>query len=97
MKVAGETGRETLASLTALRESMKDAFLLDWPEESLRPALSQEGQLPQGILSELDRLLSSGQSDGNGGWNIQEADSYTDEEVAEARYLLREYVRRINK
>lgn len=97
LNVTDETGTAILDRLSVLRDSMKDAFYLDWPEESLRPALHQDGQLPQGMLSELDRLLTAGQGGGRDEWNIQDADSYTDDEIAEARYLLREYVRRISK
>lgn len=97
LKVTGEAGSDTLEKLKALRNSMSDSFFLDWPEESLRPELEQEGQLPPGMLSELDRLLSEGQSGVRDERVIQDVDSYAGEDFAEARFLLREYVRRISK
>ncbi len=94
-RVTGEEGDVLADRLRVLRRLLEEeALFLDWPEEDVRPVAYDAVSIPPGLLAEVDALLGSiqnGSADGleEGRWN-----GFTAEDAAEARYLLRDYVRR---
>lgn len=84
---------EALERLELLRRRIAASSLyLDWPEDSLRPSSIDGGELPHGLISEVDAALEQmATRQGGGGGDDFQAEA---EAVREARYLLREYLRR---
>lgn len=80
--------------LRDLRKWMKEnAFHLEWPEESLRSPFSADQQIPSGLFSEVELSLSA-MLDGHMGTTRVDSEVYSREDVEEALYLLRDYIRR---
>lgn len=88
--IRGDVTGEVLAQLSALRSRLLVELLyLDWPAESIAiPPDTGEGPEPSGILADVDRMLSS-----YGKEQSALLQHYSAEEAAEARALLREYLR----
>ena len=89
---------QLLERLRILRHTLEEeALFLDWPEECMRPVALDASGIPAGFLSDAERLLVSAAqgtlTDGDGA-GLRD---YTAEEIAEARYLLRDYVRRTDR
>ncbi len=84
--------------LRILRHSLgEEALFLDWPEECIRPITLDAQSIPAGLLADAELLLAAPgagtRADGVGAGTRE----YTAEEVAEARYLLRDYLRRTDR
>ena len=85
---------ELLKRLKALRRTVEEETLfLDWPDESLR-VLDIDGQaVPSGLLAEVDGLLASMKNGSETASADPNGSTYAAEDAAEARYLLRDYLR----
>ncbi len=89
---------QLIDGLRILRHSLEEeALFLDWPEECIRPITLDAQSIPAGLLSDAEMLLAAAaagtRADGAGAGTRD----HTAEEVAEARYLLRDYLRRTDR
>lgn len=89
---------QLLERLRLLRHMLEEeALFLDWPEECMRPAMLDMNGIPSGLLSDAERLLAAASAGTRMQFDGADPIDCTAEEVAEARYLLREYIRRTDR